>query len=286
MTPLAHSMLRTARDVAIIAAGIYAVLCTVLYLIQDRLVYYPDPDVDTTPKQLKMPFEDLMLTTSDGVRISAWYVPAAKARGTVLFCHGNGGNISGRLDTLWTLNRLGMNVLLFDYRGYGTSEGKPNEAGTYRDAEACWKYLVEDKGLAARRIVIHGRSLGGAVAAHLAKDRAPAGLILESTFSSLPAMGAKVYPMFPVRLLSKYRYATAEYVAGVKCPVLCVHSPDDDIVPFAQGRAVFEAAPQPKRFVEIHGSHNSGYMESDEIYNPALKAFLAECLPAAEGGSK
>jgi len=196
----------------------------------------------------------------------------------VLFCHGNGGNISHRLDTIWTWNKLGMNVLIFDYRGYGKSEGKPSEEGTYLDAEAAWKHLVEKRGAAGERIIIHGRSLGGAVAARLARDHTPAGLILESTFSSVPDMAAKLYPMFPVRLLSRFEYGTAEYVAAVKCPVMVIHSAEDDIIPFKLGRRVFEAAGEPKRFVQIHGSHNSGFMESDGVYTPALRKFLSERL--------
>ena len=281
MTPLARAFLRTFRDVVVIALGVYAVLCAVLYFMQSGLLFQPDPDVEATPEQLKLPFEDLTLTASDGVRIHAWFIPAEKALGAVLFCHGNAGNISHRLDTLWTLHQMGADVLIFDYRGYGRSGGKPTEKGTYLDAEAAWRSLTEDRGFPPGRIVIHGRSLGGAVAAHLARDHTPAGLVLESTFSSVPDMGAKLYPMFPVRLLSKFRYATAEYAAAAKCPVLVVHSPDDDLVPYAQGRRVFEAASEPKRFLEIRGSHNSGYLESSQVYDPALRSFLEECFGVA-----
>jgi len=273
-----HGILRTARDLVVVVVGVYVVLCVALYLLQSRLVYYPSRDIDTTPGQLHLPFEEVFLTASDGVRIHAWYVPAERACGTVLFCHGNGGNISHRLDTIWTLHQLGTNVLIFDYRGYGRSEGHPTEEGTYLDAEAAWKHLREQRGEPAGRIVIHGRSLGGAVAAYLARAHTPAGVVLESTFSSLPDMGAKVYPMFPVRLLSRFRYATAEYVTAVKCPVLVVHSPEDDIIPFAQGRAVFAAAAEPKRFVQIRGSHNSGFLESGDVYTSALRDFLSGAL--------
>lgn len=278
MSKSRRALLRTARDIVVIVLGVYGVLCAVLYFIQSGLVYYPQREIDATPDQLHLPFDDLMLATSDGLKISAWFIPAKDARGTVLFCHGNGGNISHRLDTIWTLNKLGMNVLIFDYRGYGKSEGKPTEKGTYLDAEAAWKHLVEKRGIPGERIIVQGRSLGGAVAAHLARDHTPAGLILESTFSSMPDMAAKLYPMFPVRLLSKFEYATAEYVAAVKCPVMVVHSPEDDIIPFKQGRRVFDAAGAPKRFVQIRGSHNTGFIESDDIYRPALREFLSEAL--------
>jgi len=269
------ALLRMARDLVVIGVGVYLVLCVVLYFIQSRLVYYPDHDVSPTPKVLQLAFEDLLLTASDGVRIHAWYVPAEGAELTVLFCHGNAGNISGRLHTIHLLHELGANVLIFDYRGYGRSEGKPSEAGTYLDAEAAWTHLVTRRLAAPERIVIHGRSLGGAIAAHLARQHTPGGLILESTFSSLPDMGQKLYPMFPVRWLCKFDYATAEYVRSAGCPVLVIHSGDDDIVPFDQGRKVFAAAAEPKRFVRIHGSHNTGLLESEDVYHAALEQFLA-----------
>ena len=270
------ALLRVARDIVVIGVGVYLVLCVVLYFLQSRLLYYPDRDVSPTPKVLGLTFEDLTLTASDGVRINAWYVPAEAAAVTVLFCHGNAGNISGRLHTIQLVHELGANMLIFDYRGYWRSEGKPTEKGTYLDAEAAWAHLVKHRRAAPERIVLHGRSLGGAVAAHLARQHTPGGLILESTFSSLADMGQKLYPVFPVRWLCKFDYATAEYVRSAACPVLVIHSGEDDIVPFAQGRKVFAAAGEPKQFVKIRGSHNTGLLESEDLYRAALKQFLAK----------
>ena len=253
------------------------IACCIEYM-NTRLVFYPTREIEATPEVLGLAYEDVTIPTADGVRIAAWYVPADRAAGTVLFCHGNAGNISHRLDTIDLLHRLGVNVLIFDYRGYGRSEGSPTEAGTCEDAEAAWQYLVRQRGHKPERIVIHGRSLGGSVAAHLARERPPAGLIVESSFHDITELGAELYPWLPVRWISRLKYTTAEYVGAVKCPVLVVHSADDELIPYHHGRKVFAAARQPKRFVALHGSHNAGFLDSDAIYRPAVRQFLAECL--------
>jgi hypothetical protein len=218
------------------------------------------------------------LVTADGLKLHAWHVPAKDAAGTVLFCHGNAGNVSHRIETIAVLHKLGMNVLVFDYRGYGKSEGRPTEEGTYRDAEAAWAYLVETRGEKPQRIVIHGRSLGGSVAAHLAMDRTAAGLIVESSFYDITELGAELFRWLPVRWLSRMKYKTAEYVKGARCPVLVIHSREDDMIALHHGQKIFDAAPQPKRLLEIHGGHNSAFLDSSDIYNPALRQFFAEVL--------
>ena len=169
-----------------------------------------------------------------------------------------------------------MDVFIFDYRGYGQSEGKPSESGTYRDAEAAWQYLVEERKVDPNRIIIFGRSLGGAVATWQARNHTPVALILESTFTSVPDIGAKYYPFLPVRLLSRFKYDTAEYLKGVNCPVLIVHSPDDEMMPFSHGQRLFEIAKEPKGFLEISGSHNEGFIISGKRYEEGLNAFISE----------
>ncbi|MCK4602008.1 MAG: alpha/beta hydrolase, partial [Phycisphaerae bacterium] len=202
-----------------------------------------------------------------------------EARATVLFCHGNGGNISHRLTTINMLHEMGLDVFLFDYRGYGRSEGAPSEAGTYLDAEAAWRYLTEQRALEAGRIVIHGRSLGGSIAAYLARDREPAALVVEQTPSSIPEIAADLYPFFPralVRWLSRFDYNTLDYVKAVKCPVLVIHSRDDEMIPFSHGRRIFEAAGEPKEFIELRGRHNDAFAVSEEIYRKRLGQFISE----------
>jgi len=253
------------------------VVCGMNWL-NNRLVYYPQRQWEATPADYNLPYEDVTFLTSDGVRLSAWHIPAKDAAGTVLFCHGNAGNISHRIETISVLHKLGMNVLVFDYRGYGKSEGRPTEAGTYRDAEAAWAYLVEARGEKPERIVIHGRSLGGSVAAHLARDRTAAGLIVESSFYDITELGAELFRWLPVRWLSRLKYRTAEYVKGARCPVLVIHSRDDDMIALHHGQKIFDASPRPKRLLEIHGGHNSAFLDSSDIYNPALRQFFAEVL--------
>jgi hypothetical protein len=256
--------------------------CSVEWL-NNQLIYYPDKDVDATPRSAHLAYEDVTLTTSDGLKLGAWYVPAEGAAGTVIFCHGNAGNIANRLDIIALLHRAGVNVLIFDYRGYGRSEGKPSEAGTYADAEAAWAYLVDQRDQKPDRIVIHGESLGGSVAAHLASRHTPAGLVCESTFSDIGELGQQLYPWLPVRWLLRVKYATAEYVHAAKCPVMVIHSRQDDMIPFRHGEAVFAAATGPKRFLVIRGPHNGGMLESRDIYEPALRDFLREVLPFPSG---
>lgn len=265
-----------------IFSGAYFVLVIFLYFRQSRMLYVPGRELSIDPGAARMAFDDVELRAADGVKLHGWWVPAEGAsRGAVLFCHGNAGNISDRVSSVGAFHGLGLDVLIFDYRGYGKSAGSPTEEGTYLDARAAWEYLVEEKKIAPERIIIFGRSLGGAVAAHLARERRPRALILEATFTSIPDVGAAHHPWLPVRLLASFDYATAEYVKDAKCPVLVIHSPDDAIVPYALGKKVFEAAPEPKEFLEIRGSHNDGWAESGEDYLEGLDAFISKHLPGS-----
>ncbi|MFW6162063.1 MAG: alpha/beta hydrolase [Planctomycetota bacterium] len=262
---------------ATLAAG-YALICLLVYLFQARLVYMPKQEIEATPADIDLPYEDVSFQARDGTRLTGWLVPADPARGTVLFCHGNAGNVSHRLDTLRILHHLRVNTLIFDYRGYGESEGTPSEEGTYRDAEAAWQWLVGDRGIDRARIVVFGRSLGGGVASWLAVEQEPPGLILESTFTSLPDVGARVYPFLPVRLLARIHYPTVERLPLVACPILVAHSPDDELIPYAHGRRLYEVASEPKHFLELDGDHNDGYLLTGQPYLDGLDRFLTRCL--------
>lgn len=264
-----------------VAAG-YVVLAGLLYLYQDRLVYFPERALAATPAQAGLAYEPVRFTSADGVGLSGWFIPAPEARVTLLFCHGNAGNISHRLESIRQFHQLGLNVFIFDYRGYGESEGQPTEAGTYRDVEAAWRYLVETRGLASERIIYFGRSLGAAIAAWLATQHPPRALIVESAFTSAPDFGAEIYPWLPVRLLARLRYPTREYLKSVKVPVLVVHSRDDEIVPFRHGESLYAAARAPKEFLEIRGGHNDGFLVSGAQYTRHLDVFLRRVGPSAE----
>jgi fermentation-respiration switch protein FrsA (DUF1100 family) len=264
------------------AAVLYVGLGLVLYFLQDRMVFLPHLPgraLDATPEAVGLGYEDAFIDTADGERLHGWFVPADNARGTLLFFHGNAGNISHRLDSLRIFNRLGLDVLMLDYRGYGQSSGEPSEAGTYRDARAAWDWLLA-RGVAPGRIVVFGRSLGGAVGAWLASRDGvrPAALVVESSFTSGADMARRLYPWLPARLITRLRYPVRDHVAALESPVMVIHSRDDEIVPFAMGRALFEAAPQPKRFFELRGDHNAGFWLSRDRYVPALDAFLGDVL--------
>ncbi|HUT32053.1 MAG TPA: alpha/beta hydrolase, partial [Planctomycetota bacterium] len=261
--------------IVVVIAAVYVGLCLLVYLVQARLVYFPIREIEATPRSLGLSYEEVKLQASGGIELSAWFIPCEGSRGTVLFCHGNAGNISHRLHIIRMFHDLGFGMLIFDYRGYGQSQGSPTEHGTYLDAQAAWDYLVE-RAVPAERIVIYGESLGGAVAAWLAKENAPGALVLQSTFTSLPDVGARVYPWLPVRLLSRFRYDARSHVQQVKCPVLVAHGSRDEIVPYALGRKLFEAANEPKEFLEISGSHNDGLALPDIT---GLDAFLSKHLP-------
>jgi fermentation-respiration switch protein FrsA (DUF1100 family) len=265
-------------NIVLILLVFYLAFLVTIYFMQDRMLYYPDREVLQTPEDMGLEYEEVSLKTKDNVTISGWYIPAKHEKGVLLFCHGNAGNISHRLESINIFHNVGLSVLIFDYRGYGKSEGKPSEKGTYRDAEAAWNYLVEEKGKTPDRIILFGRSLGAAIAADIALKKIPAGLILESCFMSVPEMGKKHYPWIPVRLLSKYDYATIDKIRSITCPKLIIHSPDDEIVPFEHGKSLFEEAVQPKDFLRIKGGHNEGFLMSGDLYLEGLKNFVQKCL--------
>jgi uncharacterized protein len=266
-----------------ILAVAYAGLALLVYIFQSRLVFYPETDreITVTPSQIGLPYEDIHLQTSDGISLHGWYIAALQPRGTVLFMHGNAGNISPRLDSVQMFHRMGYNTLIFDYRGYGNSGGKPTEQGTYRDAEAAWRYLTEQRHISSCRIVLFGESLGGAVAAWLAARQKPAALVIASGFTSVPDLGQQLYPYLPVRWLARIRYDTRGYLRAVKAPVLIAHSPQDDIIPFEHGRALFAAANPPKQFLELAGGHNDGFIFMRQSWVKVLEEFLAWQMDSA-----
>ena len=254
----------------------YVAVLALVYCFQERLVYYPEigRDVTATPQSYGLAFEPAAIQTADGETLQAWWVPAEKARGTVLLLHGNAGNISHRLDYLLMFHRLGYSSLVVDYRGYGRSTGKPTEQGTYRDAEAAWAFLRESKSVRPPDLVIAGESLGGGVATWLAERIPPRALLLFSTFTSLNDLGAGVYWFLPVRLVSRMGYDNLGSLARIQAPVFIAHSRDDELVPFAHGRRLFEAARGDKAFVEMSGGHNEGFVFARTEWVAQLGAFL------------
>jgi len=261
-------------EIIVVLIIAYSALGWTLFFMQPTFLYKPVREVLYTPDELGLDFEKVTLKTDDGLRLSSWYVPAGNSEMTVLFCHGNGGNMMHRLDSINIIYNLGLNCLVFDYRGYGNSEGKPTEEGTYLDAKAAYKWLTEQKKIAPENIIIFGRSLGGSIAAQLASQVGAASLIIESTFTSYVDIGKKFYPYMPVRFFARFSYKTIDYIRDVHFPVMIIHSRNDDLIPFEFGLELYEAANEPKEFVEIFDGHNDGFLVSSEIYNKAWTKWL------------
>ena len=256
----------------------YVGMTAVLYVFQANFTFFPQRAIGPTPHDVGLAYDAVSFRTEDGIELSAWFVPAPRARATVLFCHGNGGNISDRLEYIEMFHRLHLNTLMFDYRGYGQSGGKPTEPGLYRDAEAAWGYLTQTRGTPPGEVVVFGESLGGAVAAWLARKEKPGALVISSAFTSLPDIAAHHYPFLPARLLCRYRFDTLEYLRGVACPVLILHSCEDEIVPYIQGRRLYETVQGPREFLQIRGGHNTCLTVSQESIAAGLEDFLRRYL--------
>ena len=276
---------RLLLNVVIAVALTYLGLSVMIYFQQDGMVYVPEKAITHNPNNIGLAYEEVSVRTTDGLSISGWYIPAKDEKAVVLSCHGNAGNISNRLDSVRIFNDLSLSVMIFDYRGYGKSEGRPSEEGTYLDAEAAWDYLTAVKKIPPGRIIVHGRSLGAAVAAEIATRRSPAALIVESGFTSVPDLGQKMYPWLPVRLISRFHYATIDKIGTIRCPKLIIHGRQDDIVPFEHGRALYEKASLPKEFLEIRGNHNDGFLLSGRIYTGGIEGFLERYVYKSAQGS-
>jgi pimeloyl-ACP methyl ester carboxylesterase len=246
-------------------------------------VYHPQRQLDAHGSALGRAWEDVRFQTSDGLTLHGWFFPASNSpnsRLAVLLCHGNGGNISHRLDLYDALLRTGVHVLTFDYRGYGGSDGRPSENGTYLDAAAALAWL-RGRGFGAANVIVMGESLGGGVASELASREPLAGLALLSSFTSVPDLGAEFFPWLPVRWLANIRYDTRSRLPGLTMPVLIMHSRNDGIIGFHHAEKNFEAARNPKMFAELTGTHNEP-LRDPERFVSAMREFLEKILsPAA-----
>jgi len=270
----------------LVVAASYCLLLVVVYFMQGRMLYLagvPGRTLTMTPTDVGMDFQDVSIATTDGVMLHGWFIAGRSSR-VLLFFHGNAGNISHRLDSIAQFRELGLSVLIIDYRGYGQSTGRTTERGIYRDADAAWRYLIDDRGIVANDIVIFGRSLGASVASRLASEYQPSALIVESSFTSVPDIAQDIYPWLPVRWLSRLSHATRDYVRDVRCPILIIHSRDDEIIPFRHGEAIFASANEPRTLLTIRGTHNDAFLLDERAYVAGLRTFLAG-LSAPESGS-
>ena len=270
-------------SLVLVISALFLGLMLLLFVFQEKMVFSPGKRIGDTPEAAGLQYEDVYLVTADDIRIHGWYVPHPDAQATLLFFHGNAGNLSHRLESISIFHDIGLSVFIIDYRGYGRSGGRPSEHGTYRDAMAAWNYLVDERRLRPHEIIVFGRSLGGAVAAALAANVAPAAVILESTFTSIKDLGKHYYPYLPVSWISRIQYPVDEYITSFKCPVLVIHSDQDDVVPARLGRRLFAQAPEPKMYLPIAGDHNNGFLLSKEAYIAGIRRFLRTCIDAWQG---
>jgi len=244
--------------------------------LQKKMIFPGTRNVASDPSTVDLPFEAVTLNVGRHTT-AAWFVPLDDARGVVLYSHGNGGNLSNQLDAIAMLRSFGLSVFAYDYGGYGESTGRPSEQRCYADVHAAWSYLTETRGIPPEDIVLFGRSLGGGPTAELAQHTTPGAVILESTFLSIGDV-ARDRAFKPVSGLVRHRFRNKEKIGALRSPVLIIHSPEDDVVPFHHGTGLFALAPEPKWFLEVHGGHNTPYAVQDPAYRPAWEAFLEPVL--------
>ncbi len=245
------------------------VIALMLYRFEHSQVYHPTRDAEYTTDDVGRPGEEVWLKSPDGLRLHAWFFPADKAspraRFVMLFCHGNGGNLTSRPGYYRAILETGVSLLAFDYCGYGLSDGEPSEAGTYTDAATAYQWL-RARGFAPENILVWGESLGGGIASQLAATQTVGGLVLQSSFTSIPDIGAEVFPWLPVKLISRIKYDSLNRLPGITCPVVVMHSRADTTIRFSHGERNFAAAREPKAFVEIGGDHNDALLANRAAY--------------------
>jgi fermentation-respiration switch protein FrsA (DUF1100 family) len=248
---------------------------------EQQSMYYPTHDIVRTPADAGLTFENVALTTADGETLHGWWVPSGRPDApAVLFLHGNGGNVSHRLEKLAVFRDIGADTLIIDYRGYGRSSGTPSEQGFYRDARAAYDWLTTTRGVAPERIVAYGESLGSAVAVHLAAEVSVGGVVVESGFTSVKDIAQKRLPFLPVQWILKHRFDSLDQVHRIDAPLLILHSRQDELFEMSHPERLLAAAQPPKRLVEMQGGHNDAFLVSAATYRDALATFLTEARPA------
>jgi alpha-beta hydrolase superfamily lysophospholipase len=267
------------KRVAIVLLLLGGIPILVLTLLQSKLLYHPNTQHDFTPAQYNLPAEDIAFTSKDGTQLHGWWFPVANAKWTILFCHGNAGNISHRLWLAQMFAKQGWQSFFFDYRGYGKSHGSPTEQGTYDDAMAAWGVLRNTKHIPATQIIVYGKSMGGPIASYVAAHTQPAAIVVDSTFSSFQDVAKSHFPFLPIKWIARFSYDTASYLQKRTAPLLVIHSPTDQVVPYQLGQKCFQKAAKPKQFLTIQGDHNNNLLVSKDLYLKTLRQFFQSLLP-------
>ncbi len=254
----------------------YILLLLVLFVayvryLEKSSVFYPEKNVYATPQQAGLPYEDVYFRTEDGFLLHGWLVKTGQDASTVLYFHGNAGNIADRIEKIALLVDLGLNVFIIDYRGYGLSDGKPSEKGLYKDAIAAYEHLAGRRDIDPRKIIVYGTSLGAVAAIDLAAKRSVSGLVIDSAFTSAKDMAKIIYPFIPSFLIG-LDMDNAAKIKSVTVPKLFLHSREDEVVPFSLAERLYQTAPSPKELLPLPGMHNNGYLTKE--YLSGLKGFL------------
>lgn len=246
-----------------------------VWYLEETTVFHPDRVITRTPADSQLDYEDVYCVTEDRVQVHGWFIKSSQAKNTVIFFHGNAGNIADRIEKAQLFVKMGLNVLLVDYRGYGKSSGKPTEKGIYKDALAAYDYLSTRQDVDVKRVIVYGSSLGGAVAIDLAAQRKVGGLVIDSSFSSAADMARVIFPFVPSFLI-RTKMDSVRKVQAISVPKLFLHSRGDETVSFALGQKLFNAAASPKEFIEIEGTHNEGYATSHAVFVNSIEKFLKQ----------
>jgi len=241
--------------------------------VERQSIYFPTRDITDTPRRLGLSFKDVYFSADDGTRLNGWFIPNKNAKYTLILAHGNAGNISHRTEKILMFHDLGLNVFVFDYRGYGRSQGQPSEQGLYMDLRAAYRYVVSKEEVPGQDIILYGESIGGSVAIDLARRVAVRAVITEGTFTSVKDMAGIAFPVIPYFIFSS-KYDSVSKIKDVACPKLIIHSVDDEIVPFQLGEKLYKSAKEPKRFLKLRGGHNTAFLESNREYVEGLRAFF------------
>lgn len=267
-------MIQTIIRFLLAAIGIYVLFVGVIVGFQKKLLFIPASGAYDSPDSVGVEGEDVWFKTDDDVKLHGWYLPNNNTDYVILFSHGNAGNIGMRTELASMILKSGASVFMYDYRGYGLSEGSPGEEGLYTDVRAAVRYLIEEKNIPENKIILYGRSLGGAVAAYAATEYNAAGLVLDSAFTNIRSVVKDLYPFIPP-VLARVNFETDQYVESRKqMPLLIFHSPEDRLIDFRQGRELFENATDPKQFVELQGGHNDNFRQTEEIFTNSWIEFV------------
>jgi len=261
------------KIILISIAAVFLFILGARYM-EAKSLFFPMKGITMTPAEIGLEYEDIYFRTADNIQLNGWFIPSKNARFTILYAHGNAGNIGHRLEKIRILHEMALNIFIFDYRSYGRSKGtRASEKGLYKDMRAAYNYLVKNRGIPPKNIIPYGESLGGAVAIDLAAKAGIGGLITEETFTSVKDMAKMAYPFLPSFIFSS-KFNSASKIREIDAPVLIVHSLEDEIVPFRMGEELYKKAKNPKEFLKLRGGHNTAFLDSKEKYKKGIDAFI------------